>query len=199
MALTRQHKETAEKIAWSTVPAAIKLWSVGEERFKSDAPHMVALSDDACAIIATLPHFKRGDHLFSSTWGEKPTVISDKVKRQLDARMLRTLKALARKRGEDPDGIELRPWVFHDLRRCVRSGLSALKVHNHIAEMVIGHGRKGLQRVYDQHRYIAEMRDALDLWAERLRSIVDPPAPHIAPKPAVPSAPNVIEFPAVRA
>jgi hypothetical protein len=31
-----------------------------------------------------------------------------------------------------------------------------------------------LQRVYDQHRYEAEMREALKLWAGRLRSIVQP-------------------------
>ena len=44
-----------------------------------------------------------------------------------------------------------------------------------VAEMVIGHGRKGLQRVYDQHRYVDEMREALELWAARLRDIVTPP------------------------
>jgi hypothetical protein len=47
-------------------------------------------------------------------------------------------------------------------------------VQDHVAEMVIGHGRKGIARVYDQHRYIPEMREALELWAARLRSIVSP-------------------------
>jgi uncharacterized protein YecE (DUF72 family) len=32
------------------------------------------------------------------------------------------------------------------------------------------HGRKGIQRVYDQHTYEDEMRDALKQWAARLRS-----------------------------
>jgi hypothetical protein len=72
----------------------------------------------------------------------------------------------------------------------VRSALSGLKVQDHIAEMVIGHGRKGLQRVYDQHRYINEMREALDLWAARLRSIV---------KPSTPSAANLIKLAVARA
>ena len=30
-----------------------------------------------------------------------------------------------------------------------------------VTEMVIGHGRKGIQRVYDQHSYEDEMREAL--------------------------------------
>jgi hypothetical protein len=45
--------------------------------------------------------------------------------------------------------------------------------------MVIGHGRQGLQRVYDQHRYVDEMREALTLWAARLRSIVEPPPANV--------------------
>jgi hypothetical protein len=40
--------------------------------------------------------------------------------------------------------------------------------------MVIGHARRGLARIYDQHEYLEEMREALDAWAIRLRSIVEP-------------------------
>src|SRR5262249_32620916 len=115
-------------------------------------------------------------YLFSTTAGNKPTVISDKVKDKIDARMLRTLKAMARMRGDNPGRVELRPWVLHDLRRVLRSHLSALRVPDHIAEMVIGHGRQGLQRTYDQHRYEVEMREALTMWDTRLRSIVEPPS-----------------------
>jgi integrase len=79
----------------------------------------------------------------------------------------------------------LKPWIIHDLRRTLRTHLAALRIPDHVAEMVIGHGRKGLQRVYDQHRYISEMREALALWAGRLRSIVEPaPANVIAIKRA---------------
>ena len=61
----------------------------------------------------------------------------------------------------------------------MRTHLAALRTPDHIAEMVLGHGKKGLQRVYDQHRYETEMREALELWAARLRSIVEPPAPNV--------------------
>jgi integrase len=161
------------------------LWAIGAERFKSDAPHMVPLTDDARAVIASLPKFKTGGFLFSTTFGAKPTVISDKAKSRLDAQMLRTLRAIARKRGDDPARVALKPWIIHDLRRTLRTHLAALRIPDHVAEMVIGHGRKGLQRVYDQHRYISEMREALALWAGRLRSIVEPaPANVIAIKRA---------------
>jgi len=115
------------------------------------------------ALLEGLPRFKRGSHVFSTTSGEKPTMITDKIKQKIDDLM-------AQKLGAKP-----KPWVIHDLRRTVRSHLAALRIPDHVAEMVLGHGRKGLQRVYDQHRYEAEMREALTLWAARLRDIVEPP------------------------
>jgi integrase len=174
----QRHREVADA-RWGEFDLAQKVWTVPPERFKSDSVHQVPLSEGVCALLATLPRFRTGDHLFSTTFGEKPTVISDKIKRELDARMLRTLRAMAWMRGDDPRRIELKPWVIHDLRRTVRTHLAALRVLDHIAEMVIGHGRQGLQRVYDQHRYVEEMREALTMWAARLRSIVEPPPANV--------------------
>jgi hypothetical protein len=78
-------------------------------------------------------------------------------------------------------GAEPKPWRIHDLRRTVRTNLAAMRIPDHIAEMVLGHGKKGLQRVYDQHRYEDEMRQALEKWAARLRSIVNPPPANVTP------------------
>lgn len=66
-------------------------------------------------------------------------------------------------------------WVNHDLRRTVRTRLSKLRVNADVAELVIGHTLKGLIAVYDQHAYLDERREALELWEENLRSIVTPP------------------------
>jgi len=170
-----------ERVDWSAVPTAHKLLVVPRERFKSDAEHVVALTDAACEVLEGLPRFAKCDFIFTTT-GEGPVWLSNKWKRRLDARMLRTLRALARKRGDDPTKIEIAPWVFHDLRRVLRTNLSALKVDDHIAEMALGHARRGLQRVYDQHRYEPEIREALERWAARLREIVEP-APAVPPQP----------------
>jgi integrase len=177
--LTGQRHSEVAGAHWGEFDPELKLWSVGEERFKSDAPHMVPLSDDVRAILKGLPRFRKGSHLFSTTFGEKPTVISDKAKEKLDRRMLRTLRAMVRRRGDDPAHVELKPWIIHDLRRTLRTHLSALRIPDHIAEMVIGHGRQGLQRVYDQHRYLDEMREALTGWAGRLRGILEPPPANV--------------------
>jgi integrase len=177
--LTGQRHREVTDARWGEFDLEGKVWAVPPERFKSDATHRVPLVDDVCALLTSLPRFRRGDHLFSTSFGERPTVISDKIKGKLDVRMLRTLKAMARRRGDDPSRIELKPWVIHDLRRTLRTHLSALRIPDHIAEMVIGHGRQGLQRVYDQHRYLDEMREALAMWAARLRSIVEPPPANV--------------------
>jgi hypothetical protein len=59
--------------------------------------------------------------------------------------------------------------------------LSALRVQDHICEQVIGHGRKGIARVYDQHRFEDEKREALTKWEALLRSIVSPPSSNVIP------------------
>ncbi len=76
------------------------------------------------------------------------------------------------------------PFVLHDVRRTVRTRLAGLRVPSEVAEMVIGHGKKGLARVYDQHLYVDEMRSALELWAARLRDIVAPPPANLLPMKA---------------
>jgi len=145
--------------------------TVPPERFKSDEAHMVHLSVWAQKIIAELPKRNSSKLLFSDD-GKRPAKIWTKDRRRLDRRMLLTLRALARLRGQDPKAATLPPFVLHDLRRTVRTRLSALKVPREIAEMVLGHGRKGLERVYDQHEFREEMREALERWAARLREIV---------------------------
>lgn len=56
----------------------------------------------------------------------------------------------------------------------MRTRLSSLAAP-HVCELVIGHIKKGMNAVYDQHEYGDEMRKALDAWAAKLRSIVNPP------------------------
>jgi integrase len=126
-------------------------------------------SSDAVALLDWLPHFRKGPYLFSTTFGEKPVNGFSKAKARLDEFMLEELGP-----GPGDQPTELAPFVIHDLRRTVRTRLSSLRVPDIVAKMVIGHCRRGLARVYDQHRFVDEMREAIELWAARLRSIVVP-------------------------
>jgi integrase len=172
--LTGQRKSECAEARWREFNLTAKTWTVPPERFKSEASHTVPLTDDVLALLRTLPRFVGGDYLFTTTGGRKPVNGFSNVKKELDRRMLRTLEALARLRGDDPRAVTLTPFVIHDLRRTVRTRLSALRVPDAVAEMVIGHGRRGIQRVYDQHQYLDEMREALAAWNAKLHSIVNP-------------------------
>jgi len=68
------------------------------------------------------------------------------------------------------------PWVVHDLRRTMRTHLSALPIDDRVRELVIAHRQTGLHAIYDQHAYTDEKRHALELWTTRLHSIVAPGA-----------------------
>jgi integrase len=182
--ITGQRKSEVAEARWREFDTSKNIWTVPPERFKSDASHLVPLTDDALAILATLPHFsgpRTGDHLFTTTNGHSAVNGFSKAKERLDRFMLRTLKAMARKHGDDPAKVALPDFVLHDIRRTVRTRLSSLRVSERVAEMVIGHGKKGLARVYDQHEFQDEMREALELWAARLRSIVSPPPANVLP------------------
>jgi integrase len=63
-------------------------------------------------------------------------------------------------------------WKIHDLRRTMRTGLSALPVEDLVRELVIAHAKPGLHQVYDLHTYQDEKRRCLELWEHRLLSTV---------------------------
>ena len=100
-------------------------------------------------VLNTLPRYDSGDFLFSLTSGKRAVNGFSKAKTQLDTAIAQRSK-------------KIDPWVLHDIRRTVRTQLSGPRVAEPVAEMVIGHARKGLARVYDQHKYLDEMREALD-------------------------------------
>lgn len=172
-------RKPGDVIDWAKVPDDVKLWAVGSERFKSDVPQRVPLSADVLAILAEVPIFKGAVYVFSTTGGARPVSGFSKIKARLDRMMVRIMRALARLQGDDPEEVALQDWVNHDLRRTLRTRLSSLKVPSEVAELVIGHAKEGLDRVYDQYEYEPEMREALVKWAARLREILAPPPSNV--------------------
>jgi hypothetical protein len=169
----RRLLSTGKRVDWSAVPDGAKIWTVPRERFKSGVDHTVVLSNDALRIIEKLPRFADCDWIFTYS-GKLPVSAFGKAKRALDKAMTELL------------GEPVPPWVQHDLRRVVRSNLSALDVADHVAEMCLGHGRKGIERIYDVHRYLPQQRDALERWAAKVAEIVgraptEPPDAKVVP------------------
>ena len=170
----RDRKPQDAPIKWATLPKEWRVWTIGADRMKANAAHAVPLTDDALDILASVPHFGKGDFLFTTTFGTKPVNGFSKAKSRLDREVLQTLKAMARKRGGNPKRLELTPFVLHDLRRTMRTGLSALPIPDLVRELVIAHTKPGLHKVYDQFAYLDEKRQALELWAAHLRNVTSP-------------------------
>ena len=171
---------------WSEFDLTKKLWTIPADRMKAAADHVVPLSNDALHILKSLPRFESGDYLFSTTFGKKPVNGFSKAKTLFDKAILKALQ-------KNDFNAALSGFVIHDLRRTVRTALSAIpNISDLVRELVIGHTRPGLHKVYDQYAYLDEKRFALDAWAARLRAIVVRRHPMLFrwPSPAMPTKRN---------
>jgi integrase len=163
--LTGVRLSEAAEAQWAEIDLSKLVWTIPSERQKANRAHVVPLSHDAVRLIESLP--RRGNYLISAT-GKNPVSGFSVAKARLDVQVAELL-------GKTPS-----PWRFHDIRRTVRTHLSALPaVSDLVRELVIGHSKPGLHKVYDQHAYLDEKRHALELWAQRLRNIVEPPPPNV--------------------
>jgi integrase len=160
--LTGQRRTEVGEAHWSEFDFEARVWVIPEERFKSGSAHRVPLTDDAIAILNDCPRFAGGDYVFTSRNGS--TFAND-----IDGALTKLGKIILADGGQP-----LPRWTVHDLRRTMRTRLSSLRIPSEIAEMCIGHAKKGLARIYDQHAYETEMREAMNAWAGLLRSIVSP-------------------------
>ena len=143
-------------MSWSEVDMEKALWTIPPERMKADFSDVVPLSPSAVDILKGLPRWT-GDYVFSTTDGKRPIANFSGIKEKVDDLM---------------PGVA--DWRFHDLRRSMRTGLSALRTPDIVAELCIGHTQKGLHKTYDLHAYLPERRDAFGAWANRLLAIVEP-------------------------
>jgi integrase len=154
--LTGQREREVAEISWSEVEFEKRLWTIPAKRMKGDRAHEVPVAPAAVALLEPLPRWNGGDFIFTTTEGAKPINGFSKSKVRVDKL----------------SGVS--SWVIHDLRRTVRTHLSALPVEDLVRELVIAHAKPGLHKVYDLHAYQHEKRQCLELWEKRLFSIVEP-------------------------
>jgi integrase len=154
--LTGQREREVADMRWSEVDIEKKLWTIPADRMKGGRAHEVPLAPYALALLRGLPRFTAGECVFTTTGGTKPVNGFSKAKARMDK-----LSGLS-------------GWVIHDLRRTMRTHLSALPVEDLVRELVIAHAKPGLHKVYDLHAYQKEKRHCLELWEKRLLAIVEP-------------------------
>jgi integrase len=112
-------------------------------------------------IIAARPKRKGVDFVFG--YGSRPPENWSRAKEALD-------KAVAKLNGEP-----IPPFVIHDIRRSVASGMARIGVPLHVIERILNHMSGtfgGIVSVYQHHSYADEARAALDQWAAEVERIV---------------------------
>ncbi|MGG7644490.1 tyrosine-type recombinase/integrase [Rhodovulum sp. YNF3179] len=148
---------------WWTIPAA--------RRGKTGDAHTVYLTDTALEVLSAARAERdrlarrRTDpprqFIFEAVAGSAVTA-------NALARAVRRARA-ALKAKMDP---QWGAWTPHDLRRTMRTGLSACRVRPDIAELAIGHVKRGIVATYDLHGFESERRAALEAWESRLLRII---------------------------
>jgi integrase len=175
---------------WCELDLRGAVWTIPGRRMKNADSHEVPLPQLALEILSALPRFHGGTFVFSSNDGQRPVSGFSKYKLKLDRAMLQAHRralgvpeddgALRRALSlEDSEAIprdhSVEPFTFHDLRRTIRTRLSALPIPDEVRELMIAHRQSGLHQTYDLHRYRDEKRRGFELWANQLVSIVEPP------------------------
>jgi len=134
------------------------------DRTKTDQVHLIPITEQLRKLLDELPDLGPDSFMFSTTHGVKPVSGFSKFKRELD-------EAIA------ASGATITPWKVNDLRKRCRSGFSSLDVEERVAELAIGHNKRGMIAVYDLHEFEPQIRTAMERWQARLIEIVEPPPP----------------------
>jgi integrase len=147
LALLGQRRDEIRLMQWNELDLQARTWLLPGGRNKSNREHLVPLAEPVAAILDALPRL--GDFVFTVD-GRKPYAGHTRLKRILDRESMVT------------------GWVYHDLRRTFRTGLSELHVPLDVRRRCMNHAIGGLDRVYDRHDFLGEKRDAFERWAEHV-------------------------------
>ena len=149
---------------WSELDADRSLWTIPAERVKNGVEHTVPLSPWAKEIIAGLPRIAGSDFCFSTT-GVTSISGYSRAKRSIDAGI-----------AELNDGTPIPPWILHDIRRSVASGMARLGVQLPVIERILNHisgpSFGGVAGIYQRHNFSDEKRHALERWGTHVADLV---------------------------
>jgi integrase len=166
--LTGQRRNEIGELGLSEYNAEARQIDLPAARTKNNRPHIVPLSDEAIAILRAIPRRQKRDLVFGSGAGGFGGW--SKSKAALDARILDARRKVRKDAPTMPD------WTVHDIRRSFVTHMNEEKVAlPHVIEAIVNHisgHLAGVAGVYNKAQYLAERRQALDLWGERIAALV---------------------------
>ncbi|ABY30855.1 hypothetical protein ASF55_07085 [Methylobacterium sp. Leaf119] len=157
LALTGARRDEVAELQWGEIDTAAAVWRLPAARSKNGRPHVMHLSGPALDILAATPRIDGRPYVFGS--GRGPFSGFSKSKARLDRQL---------GFGE--------PWVVHDLRRTVATGMARLGTPIEVVEKALNHVSGtfgGLVGIYQRFDYAAERRIALDAWAAHVLKLAE--------------------------
>jgi integrase len=177
---TGQRRGEVAGMRWSELDLPCKLWTLSGTRTKAKRAHEVPLSRLAYDILQECSRTGASEYVLATGRPSKGSAENvgcapsgwSKAKARIDRHALDFLQKEAQACGETGK-VELAEWHIHDLRRTCATNLAKLGVNRVVIALILNHAEQAVTSIYDRHRYDTEKRHALDLWADRLQSIVD--------------------------
>lgn len=145
---------------WSWMDKGVTRLEIPANDYKTGRGHVVPFSRQVQAILRGMPQGLLGPYLLSTAGGTVPVSGFSKAKAGLDALVM-----------EEMDGVEVAPWVVHDLRRSMATHMERLGVLPHVIEACLGHALRGVAGTYRHYNHLEEKRTALQLWADTLEGV----------------------------
>jgi integrase len=155
--LTGARRNEIGGMCWSEI--AQGMWTLPAARAKNGRAHTLPLSGLALSVIDSVPERAGRDQLFGQH-GDRGFCSWDDAKKRLDARL----------------GSKVAKWTLHDVRRTVATRMADIGVQPHIIEAVLNHysgHRAGPAGIYNRSSYAREMKAALALWSDHVRTLID--------------------------
>ncbi|HEY5129998.1 MAG TPA: tyrosine-type recombinase/integrase [Bradyrhizobium sp.] len=153
-------RDEAAKIRFDEIDANGVL-TVPPVRTKNHVELVLPLPQMALDILAGVPRVEGHSSLVFGIGGDKPPQDFSRLKLLLDAEMARIA------------GRQIKPFVTHDIRRTVASGMQRIGIRFEVIEAVLNHVIAGVAGIYQRDTLLAAKRDALRRWADHVGGIVD--------------------------
>ncbi|MGO9991223.1 MAG: tyrosine-type recombinase/integrase [Steroidobacteraceae bacterium] len=150
--LTGQRIGEAQRATWAHFDLNKSRWSIPAEHSKNKAPHWVALSPAAKAIIEAQP--KGRATVFGMT---------------NDTAVQASLRRWCEREGIDP------AFTPHDLRRTFSTRCNEIGIPMHVVEKILNHALLGVLGIYNRAEHAEARETAMTTWADALAKIVEAP------------------------
>ena len=134
---------------WSDIDEKERIWRIPKENTKSRRAHWVALPDAALDVLKSLP--RDNDFVFPR---KSATGAQSWLKRWCDREKIEPA------------------FTPHDLRRTVSTRMNELGIRLQVVEKILNHRMDGLLETYNRAQYEQERKEAQDIWAKSLSSVV---------------------------